>query len=213
MLEFVYTAISLAFVFLLGSVVGEREVKYVLVLLAIFAGIFTLIGWLPPIYASSIFPLLLGMSVVNFIRDQYREKFGGSASASSLIWKVMAFVVFLQFAIVFVNGLAAFNYTTSIQAVNNTVTQDYKLENAATVYGDYTNPSSLDQLSIGLTLVWTSWALTWSMIWGIFTIYPNLVNVFHLDSQIAAVISIGFYLMMAIEVFVLLMFRTRPPEM
>jgi hypothetical protein len=213
MLEFVYTGLALCFIFLLGSVFGERDVKYGYVLIPLFGAAFALFGWLPPLYASTIIPLVLGLAVITFLREQFREKFAGGGSASSLIWKVMAFVVFLQFALVFVNGLAIMQESQTIPgAVNTTVTQTYTIENAQYVYGNYTSPSSIDQLSAGLTLVWTSWTLTWTMIWGMFTIYPNMINIFHMPQALSLIISAGFYIMLGIEVFVLLMFRTRPPE-
>jgi hypothetical protein len=99
-----------------------------------------------------------------------------------------------------------------LDTTNNTYTQTYTLETAKSVYGGYTNLTSIDQLSVGLTLVWTSWNLTWGMLFGMFTIYPNLVNIFHMPVSLSLVIAAGFYIMVGIEVFVLLMFRTRPPE-
>jgi len=213
MLDFGYSVIALAFIFLLASIFGERDAKYGYVLIPLLGGIFWIIGWLPDIYVASIVPMLLAFGIITFLREQLREKFGSGGSASSLLWKIMLFMVFLQFAIIFVNGLAVFANAPKLAMVNNTVTEKYTLEEATSVYGNYTSISTIDQLTVGLTLVWTAWNLTWSMIFGLLLIYPNMVTVFHLDPMIAWFIGAGFYIMIAIEVFVLLMFRTRPPEL
>ena len=109
MLDFVYVMIAMSFVFLLASVFGERDAKYGFVLVPILAGVFAIIGFLPTIYGATLIPLVLGLGIVSFLRDQFREKLGSGGSASSLLWKIMAFVIFIQFAIVFVNGVASFD--------------------------------------------------------------------------------------------------------
>jgi hypothetical protein len=108
--------------------------------------------------------MLLGFGIITFLREQFREKFGSGGSASSLLWKIMLFMVFLQFAIVFVNGLAVFANAPKLETVNNTITERYSLTEATRVYGNYTQISTIDQLTVGFTLVWTAWNLTWSMI-------------------------------------------------
>ena len=211
MLDFVYIMIAMSFIFLLASVFGERDAKYGFVLVPILAGVFSIIGFLPTIYGATLIPLALGLGIVSFLRDQFREKLGSGGSASSLLWKIMAFVIFIQFAIVFVNGVASFDSAPKIQSTNNTFST-YTLQTATSTYGSYTNITAVDQLTVGLTLVWTAWNITWAMIFGIFLIIPNLITIFHMPPAIAVVIGAGFYIMLAIEVFVLLMFRTRPPE-
>ena len=204
--------IALAFIFLLASIFGERDAKYGYVLIPLLGGAFWIIGWLPDIYVASIIPLILGFGVISFLREQFREKFGSGGSASSLLWKIMVFVVFLQFAIVFVNGIAVFANAPKLESINNTLTQNYNLAEAKSVYGQYTNVTAIDQLTVGLTLIWTAWNVTWAMIFGLLDIIPNMINIFHLDAAVATIIGVGFYIMIAIEVFVLLMYRTRPPE-
>ena len=212
MLDFGYSMIALAFIFLLASIFGERDAKYGYVLIPLLGGAFWIIGWLPDIYVASIIPLILGFGVISFLREQFREKFGSGGSASSLLWKIMVFVVFLQFAIVFVNGIAVFANAPKLESINNTLTQNYNLAEAKSVYGQYTNVTAIDQLTVGLTLIWTAWNVTWAMIFGLLDIIPNMINIFHLDAAVATIIGVGFYIMIAIEVFVLLMYRTRPPE-
>jgi len=212
MLDFGYSMIAIAFIFLLASIFGERDAKYGYVLIPLLGGAFWIIGWLPDIYVASIIPLILGFGVISFLREQFREKFGSGGSASSLLWKIMVFVVFLQFAIVFVNGIAVFANAPKLESINNTLTQNYNLAEAKSVYGQYTNVTAIDQLTVGLTLIWTAWNVTWAMIFGLLDIIPNMINIFHLDAAVATIIGVGFYIMIAIEVFVLLMYRTRPPE-
>ena len=213
MLEFVYLIIAMAFIFLTGSIVGERDAKFGYILIPLVGLLMWSLGWLPDIYVASVVPLVLGLGIITFLREQFRDKFAGGGSASSLIWRIMAFVVFLQFAIIFVNGVGVMQANSvKLQTFNSTYTESYTIANAQTVYGGYTSVGSIDQLTTGLTLVWTAWNVTWQMIFGLFTVYPDLMNVFHMPSAIAAIVAAGFYIMVGIEVFVLLMFRTRPPE-
>jgi len=213
-LDFVYVIVSLAFIFLLGSVFGERDAKYGYILIPLMGLLFWRFGWLSDVYVASVIPLVLGLAVVTFLREQLRDKFAGSGSASSLIWKIMAFMVFLQFALIFVNGIVSFQGGGVILATaNNSYTQGYDLVAANETYGKYTTDlSALDQITVGFKLVWMAWGLTWGMLMGMLQVYPNLVTIFRLDPMVAWVISAGFYIMIALEVFVLLMFRTRPPE-
>ena len=98
-------------------------------------------------------------------------------------------------------------------AENNTYTETYNLKTAGSVYGNYTTDlSTIDQISVGFRMVWMAWGLTWTMLFGIFQIYPNMVTIFHMNEMVAWVISAGFYVMIGLEVFVLFMFRVRPPE-
>jgi hypothetical protein len=214
MLDFVYVLISMCLIFLLGSVFGERDAKYGFILIPLLGLAFWSFGWLSDIYVVSILPLVLGLAIITFMREQLRDKFAGSGSASSLIWKIMAFMLFLQFALIFVNGIVSFQAGgITMETANNTYTQNYNLETANATYGGYTDDlSSIDQITVGFKLVWMAWGLTWQMLWGIITIYPNLITIFHMPPMVAWVISAGFYVMIGLEVFVLFMFRTRPPE-
>lgn len=214
MLDFVYVLISMCLIFLLGGVFGERDAKYGFILIPLLGLAFWSFGWLSDIYVASIIPLVLGLAVITFLREQLREKFAGGGSASSLIWKVMAFVLFLQFALIFVNGITSFQAGgVTMATANNTYTQNYNLESANATYGGYTTDlSSIDQITVGFKLVWMAWGLTWAMLLGILHIYPNLITIFHMNAEVAWVISAGFYIMIGLEVFVLFMFRTRPPE-
>lgn len=213
MLEFVYVWMALAIIFLLASVFGESDMRFGLILVPLFSGIFWLVGWLPDFYiAGGIIPIVLGLAVVTFLKDQFKAKLGAFGSSGSLIWKILAFTVFLQFAIVFVTGLASFNHNNAGIMVNNTVTQTYTLVSAQSITSNYTSISGIDQLTVGLTLPWMMWNVLWSMLLSIFTVVPSLMTVFHLPQEIAVVIGAGFYIAFIIEVFVLLVFRTSPPR-
>jgi hypothetical protein len=186
--------------------------RFGLILVPLFSGVFWIIGWLPSFYvAAGIIPLILGLAIVTFLKDQFKAKLGAFGSNGSLIWKILAFTVFVQFAIVFVTGLASFNYNNAGIVFNNTASS-YSITSAETIHDNYGNIGSIDQLTMGLTLPWTMYNVLMNMLWSIFTVVPSLMNVFHLPYEIAVIIGAGFYLSFAIEVFVLLVFRTSPPR-
>jgi hypothetical protein len=186
--------------------------RFGLVLVPLFSGAFWIVGWLPDFYlAGGIIPIVLGLAIITFLKDQFKAKLGAFGSSGSLIWKILAFTVFVQFAIVFVTGLASFNHNNAGIAFNNTFSS-YTIVGATDIHNNFGNVSSIDQLTMGLTLPWTMYNVLMSMLWSIFTVVPSLMTVFHLPYEIAVVIGAGFYMAFAIEIFVLLVFRTSPPR-
>jgi hypothetical protein len=211
MLDIVYIWIALAFIYLLASIFGEGTVRFGYVLIPFFGMMFWMAGWLPNVYMASTIPIAVAIGIITFLKEQYKIKFGAFGTNVSLIWKIMSFMIFLQFAIVFVSGLAAFNNNTEIASPNNAITNTYKLENAGVVYGNYTSIKSLDQISVGLTMVWSAYNLMFYMLTSVIFVIPNLEHVFMLDPSIALIIGAAFYIMLCIEIFILIYRPLKPP--
>jgi len=197
--------IALAFIFLLGSIFSERNVRFGYVLIPIMIGVFIFIGWLPTSYLTIVFPVLMGLGVVTFLKDQFRVKLGGYGSAGSLIWKIMTLLVVLQFAIIFVNGLTMFD-KTYIEGEGSAFTDQYTIEKT-NMYGSQTNVSIQDQLFWGFTMIVQTWNMVWAMVFSLFGMYGNMITVFHLHPLVSALLSMGVYIMFIFELFILV---TRP---
>jgi hypothetical protein len=196
--------VALAFIFLLASVFSERNVRFGYVLIPLMVGLFIFIGWLPTSYLAIIFPVIMGLGVVTFLKDQFHVKLGGYGSAGSLIWKIVTLLVVLQFAIVFVNGITIFDQ--QYIAGDTAFTDQYSITKT-NLYGTYTNTSLTDQLFVAFTMIWEVWNVTWAMVLSLFGMYGNMVNVFKLHPLVAALLSMGVYIMFVFEIFILV---TRP---
>lgn len=208
-----YQWAAVALIFLISSIWSEENVRFGYVVVPIFAGIFWWIGWIQFAYLAAVIPILLFMGIFSYMRAQLKVKWGVFGSGSGILPKIIAFVVFLQFAVILVNGMMIFNTATiSNSAVNNTFTS-YSIEKAQDVYGSSTaNMNIIDVVTNGLTFVWTSFTVFWQIVFSFFQIYGTMVNVFHVPAAISAVISAGIYLLTAIEVFVLIFKPYRAPE-
>lgn len=201
--------ISLALLFLLASVFSEFNGRYGWVLIPLTTGIFWIVGWLPFTYFQTAIPIVIMLGVISYLREQLKVKFLVAGSSGGIFWKIVAFLMFIQVATIFVNGLVIYNVTI---ANTQSDIQNWKIESANSVYGSYTGISAIDQVVTGLTFVWMSWNMLWSMVTAIFTIYPSLITNFHVPAGIAMLLSLGFYLLFAIELFVLLYRPQRNPE-
>lgn len=214
MLDAVYIWISMSMIFLLASIWGESDMRFGVVLVPLFTGIFWLFGWLPQRFVEGALMFALTLGIISFLKEQYRRDFGAGTLGGFTIWKIMAFVVFIQFATVFVCGMT---YSlgdvgsTQIKPMNTTATDSYTITSAETVYGASTKINEIDAITTALTMGWMAYNALWGMWWGIIYIYPTLVLVFHLPTTVAGAVSLGIYLMIAVEVITLIWFRTRPP--
>lgn len=208
-----YQWIAIAILFVIGNIWGEDDVRFGYVLVPFMAGFFLWIKWLTFSYLGTIVPILIVMGIVTFLRAQLRYKYGYFGSSGSLLWKIVTFVVFIQFAIVFINGLAIFNTNFAETPDATTTTDLYSISSAQTVYGAQTYDLSLsDVITGGLTMFWTSLKVLFSLLLGFFTMYPTMVNVFQIPPVVAALVSAGVYLLTAFEVFAMIYKPGRHPE-
>lgn len=202
---------AVAILFLIASVWGEENVRFGYVVVPFFAGIFWWMGWIQFSYLATVIPIIIFMGIFSFLREQLKIRWGVFGSGSGILIKIVAFVIFIQFAIILVNGLLIFD-APSYATPNNTFTT-YSIESAQSVYGSSTaNISIIDMIVNGLAFMWMQFSLFWNVVFGFFMIYPTMVNLFHIPPPIAMVVSAGVYVLTAIEVFVLVFKPYRAPE-
>jgi hypothetical protein len=203
--------IAICALYLLSSIWSEDNVRFGYIIVPFMAGFFWSIGFLQFSYLGTIIPIVIMMGILAYLKSQLKYKYGVFGSGGSLLWKIVAFVVFIQFAIVFVNGLMIFNSAYVMTPVNEFTA--YNVTSAQAVYASSTTAiGALDAVSTGFSLIWMSWNITWSMILSFFTLFPSLMTNFHVPPTIAVIISGGIYLLTALEVFVLLFKPYRAPE-
>lgn len=212
-----YQWMAISILFLVGSIWSEDNVRYGYVLVPFLAGLFYWIGWLQFTYLPTVIPILIMLGVLAYMRAHLKYKFGVFGSSGGMLWKVFAFCVFLQFAIIFANGLAIFDakYIDNPQNefVGNGTQSGYSITTAQNVYGSQTyGLDIMGAIEGAWQMVWTSFKVLWSMIEGFFNIYPTMVTSFKMPAQIATVISAGVYLLVALEVFILIFKPYRIPE-
>jgi hypothetical protein len=205
--------IALAIIFLLASVFSERTSRYGYVIIPIIIGFFAFIKWLPAIYISTIFPVVIGLGVITFLKEQFRVRLGGYGATGSLIWKIMSYMVVLQFAIIFVNGIAIFGGTEfmSSSAANTTIAK-YTITDAQQIGTSYVASDGWQQLYVMFTMVWNMWGVTWALLYGVLTLYSSMTTIFGLDPLLAGVLSMGVYLMFIFELFILVTRPAKQPE-
>jgi hypothetical protein len=211
--EIFYQWIALAILFCVANIWGEDDVRFGYILVPFMAGFFLWVKWLTFSYLGTLIPILIVMGIVTFLRAQLRYKYGYFGSSGSLLWKIVTFVVFIQFAIVFINGLAIFNGNFAETPTASTTTDLYSISSAQSVYGESTYDLSIaDVVSGGITLFWTSLKVLWSLVLGFFTMYPTMINTFQIPPSVAALVSAGIYLLTAFEVFAMIYKPMGKPE-
>lgn len=204
---------AMAFMFLIGSIWSEYNVKYGYVIIPFMAGFFWIIGWINFAYLGTIVPFILFCGVMSYLRTHLKTKFGVFGSSSGILFKIVSYVIFLQFAIIVINGMAVFGTSTILGSnPTNSFTQ-FSIEKASTIYAkDTTNLDIGDVVWLGFGFLWAQWTVLWTIVFGFFSIYQTMVTIFHMSPYVSMIISAGVYLLTAIEVFVLVFKPYRAPE-
>jgi hypothetical protein len=209
--EMFYQWFALSFLFLIANIWGEEHVRFGYILVPFMAAFFVYINWLTFSYLGTVIPIIIIAGILTFLRSHLRYKYGFMSGGGSLLWKIISFIVFMQFAIIFVNGLAIFN-SNYVDNPSNEFTS-YTLTKADAVYGSQTyNLDIADMMLNGLQILYTSLRVLWSMVQAFFLLYPTMVSQFHVPPQISLILTGGIYMLVAIEVFVLIYKPLRPPE-
>lgn len=199
--------IALGILFLLASAFSERTAKYGYILIPLLAGLFSYFGWLDGYYLVTIVPLLLTMGVVTFLKEQFRIKLGGYGSNTSLIWKIVYFLMIIQIAIVFVNGMGIYSsidkgkIVPDSTMVQNTDSWSVYNANSADMQRFY-DPTIWDQVTFFVTFVINSTLLLIQMLIGTLGIYWTLINVFGVPPSISAVLSSIVWIMFIVEIYI-----------
>ena len=213
-----YQWIALSILFLLGSIWSEDNVRYGYILVPFMGALFYWVGWLNFAYLTSVVPIMAMLGILAYLRAHAKYKFGIFGSGGGMLWKIFSFFVFLQFAIVFANGLSIFDAKyiddPSNEIIGSGGTAGYSITKAESVYGSQTYGISIvDVITNGLQIVWNSFKVVWAMIESFFALYPTMVKNFGMPPEVATIISAGVYLLVAFEVFVLIFKPYRAPEL
>ena len=209
--------IALGILFLLASAFSERTAKYGYILIPLLAGLFSYFGWLDGYYLVTIVPLLLTMGVVTFLKEQFRIKLGGYGSNTSLIWKIVYFIMIIQIAIVFVNGMGIYSsidkgkIVPDSTMVQNTDSWSVYNANSADMQRFY-DPTIWDQVTFFVTFVINSTLLLIQMLIGTLGIYWTLINVFGVPPSISAVLSSIVWIMFIVEIYITFAKPFSPPK-
>lgn len=205
---------ALALVFLISSIWSENNARFGYILTAFMMGFFWMIGWIQFPYLTTVIPMVMMLAILAYLRSHLKMKFGVFGSSGGLLFKIVVFVIFLQFALIFVNGLVTVGVFDQQFAPNpSDEFQSYTISNAESVYQSSTvDVNVVDAVWNGLGLVWTQWIVLWKMVFGFFSIYNTMVTVFKVPAAISVILSAGIYILTAIEVFVLIFKPYRAPE-
>lgn len=205
---------ALALVFLVSSIWSENNVRFGYIITIFMAGFFWMIGWIQFPYLSTVIPMMMMLAILSYLRSHLKMKFGVFGSSGGLLFKIVVFVIFLQFALIFVNGLVTVGVFDQQFAPNpSSEFQSYTISNAETVYkSSTTDVNVVDAVWNGMGLVWTQWIVLWNMVFGFFSIYNTMVTIFKVPAAVSVLLSAGVYILTAIEVFVLVFKPYRAPE-
>ena len=203
--------ISISYLFLLSTIWSEDNVRFGYVLVPFFAGVFWWLGWIQYTYFSVVIPLLVLMGVISYLRSQLRYKYGVFGSSGGLMFKIVSFLIFLQMAIGFINGIALFSNPYAV-APDNEYTH-YTLTAANQTYGASSDGIDIvEAVTSGLTIAWMMFKIMWSMFAAVFLIYPILVNTFHIPADLSLLIQCGIYILYGAELFTMIFKPYRPAE-
>lgn len=205
---------SMAIMFLISSIWSERNVRFGYIVAPLMVGFFWGIGWIGFPYLSTVVPMIIMIGILSYLRSHLRIKFGVFGSSGGLLFKIVVFVIFLQFALIFVNGLVSVGvFDQQFAASPSNEFNQYSITSAQSVYQQSTTGVSLtDAVWNGFGLVWAQWTILWKMVFGFFNIYGTMTNIFHVPESVSVILSAGIYILTAIEVFVLIFKPFRAPE-
>jgi hypothetical protein len=215
MLDVMWTEIiSASICFTIGSLWDEDNVRFGYIITALFAAFFMWIGWVQFSYISVVIPIVIFMGIFSFLRAQLRYKYGVFGNAGGMIWKLIAFLIMIQFAIAILNGIGSAGlFTQNTIANQNNQFSGYVLTSSNTVFGignSTSNGNIITDAVVAATMGWQALNIIFGIITGFVLMYPTFVNIFGVPSNIAIVIQVGMYIMLALELVMCLWkpFRT-----
>lgn len=204
--------ISLAIIFLIGSIWSEDNARFGYIVTAFMGAFFWWIGWLQFSYLGTVIPICIMIAIISFLRSHLKYKYGVMGSTSGMIWKILMFVIMLQFAIIIINGMAIFQ-SQYAETPSNEFTS-YSLTNADSVFGAFTSGiGAVDMVMAALTFGWMLLTIIWSMLTSFFLLYPTLITTFHVPPLVSMAISAAIYVLTGLEIFMLIFkpYRTTEP--
>jgi hypothetical protein len=190
--------IALCFLFLLSSIWSEENARFGYILVPLMAAFFWWAGFLPFAYLTTVIPLMVFMGIIAFMRSQLKYKWGVFGTSGGILYKLVFYLIMIQMAIGYINGIGLFGNNFAATPVNEYTT--YNLSTANSTFGQSSyGITAIDMVSNGLQFVWTMFKILWSMIASVFVIYPTLVNTFGIPENLSLVIQCGIYVLYALE--------------
>jgi hypothetical protein len=190
--------IAVSFLFLLASVWSEENVRFGYVLVPLLAAFFWWAGMLPFAYLTTVIPLIIFMGVIGFMRGQLKYKWGVLGTGGGLLYKLVFYLIMIQMAIGYINGIGMFGDSFAATPSNEYTT--YTLDSANDTFGDISsNLNAVDLITGGFQFVWSMFKILWSMIASVFLIYPTLVHTFGIPQSLSLVLQCGIYILYALE--------------
>jgi hypothetical protein len=190
--------IALSFIFLLASIWSEENVRFGYVLVPLTAAFFWWAGFLPFGYLATVIPLLIFMGLIAFMRAQLKVKWGFFGTGGGILYKLVFFLIMVQMAIGYVNGMGLFNDSMAMTPSNDYTM--YNITGAESQFGESSSTmSTIDMVSNGLELAWTMFRVLWSMLASVFFIYPTLVTAFGVPASLSLILQTGIYIIYALE--------------
>jgi len=203
--------IALSFIFLLSSIWSEENVRFGYVLVPLVAGFFWWAGFLPFAYLTTVIPLLIFMGVISFFRAQLKQKWGFYGTGGGILYKLVFFLIMVQLAIGYVNGLGLFQDNMATAPQN-----EYTTYNLTKASGAYAASSSgidiVDAVTNGLQMAWMMFRVLWSMLASVFLIYPTLVDTFGIPINLSILLQAGIYVIYGLELFNMVFKPSKPAE-
>jgi hypothetical protein len=208
-----YQWIALSLLFVASTIWSEDNVRFGYVLVPFLAGFFYWAGFLNYVYLGTIIPLVMVMGVITYLRSHLKYKYGVFGSSGGLLVKIVVFLIILQMAIGYVNGLGIFQ-TAYAPTPSNDYTLSYNLSTAQKVYaGQTTGIDVADTVANTFSIIWIAWRVMWGIISAIFYVYGPLTTIFHVDMATSALIQCGMYLLYGLTVFTLIFKPYQPVEL
>lgn len=130
-ISFYYNMFAVFTMLLIAVTAGQRDTKFVALLLPLWAGFCMYAGWLKYDNMGTGFAVLVVctmLALMTYMKDTVHEKFG-IAGPGSMIVKVFMFLIVLQCVVVFVNGAGIFPSDTKMIAAGEAKYSNIDIEN------------------------------------------------------------------------------------
>jgi hypothetical protein len=203
--------IALSFIFLLASVFSEENVRFGYILVPLVAAFFWWAGFLPFAYLTTVIPLMIFMGIISFMRAQLKIKWGFFGTGGGILFKLVFFLIMIQLAIGYVNGMGLFSNNMAATPSNQYTT--YNLSSADATFAPTSSGLDIvDAVTNGTKLAWMMFTVLWSMLSSVFLIYPTLVNTFGIPASLSVMLQAGIYIIYALELINMIFKPSKPAE-
>lgn len=215
-----YNYFSLFSIMILAVVSGQRDAKFISILLPIWAGFCMFAGWLKypdPGTGFGILVVCCAIGIMTYMQETVHEKFGIAGPGNKII-KIFMFLIILQCVVVFVNSAHIFPTLGPVapsesKYANINLDTQFSTINAA---GGLTNPV-VDILAIGLQMATAILMLMMKCLISITLFSAVLAEVFPWIVQagtigVAFLVVVQFAIWMMYLLFIFTLFYKPSPD-